>query len=95
MRYTKEELQKKYSHNIDYLNYLHDYIEEVEALHATFKYVVLEEEQTDVTHRTFAFEIEDNFIFDKDILERDDDSQPSNTYQAYFGELYIYESRGA
>ena len=93
MRYTKETLKEFLKDNIDYYNYIIEYIEEVEKLNAKFKYIALEEDINDENHSIFVFEVDESFNENKELLNRDDDSQPHNTYRIFFGDLFIYETR--
>ena len=91
MRLKKEEINETFDK--DFSEYLIEYIEEIEALGAKFKYLDTPFKSEDEEHHIFAFEIDEKFKVDKSILNRDDDSQPHNSYRIYFGSLFVYETR--
>jgi len=88
---TKESIKKNYEK--DFADYILDYISEVETLGAIFIGAELGANDGDIEHHIFQFSISENFIENKEILNRDDDSQPHNSYRIYFGDLFIYETR--
>jgi hypothetical protein len=89
----KEKLIKMYKDNEDFLQYLMEYITEIEALGAEFEEFncVIND---GYEHHIYYFKLKDNFKLDKNIIYRDDEnSQPDNTYTIFMGDLFIFETR--
>ena len=93
MRYNKEKLSELKKENKDFYDYIMEYVDQIEALHATFLEVEIPALKNGIETHVYYFDIKDDFKEDKEILNRDDDSQPHNSYRIYFGSLIVYETR--